>query len=143
MTKNLEYSRKLADPRWQKRRLEILQRDKFTCTCCADTESELHVHHLKYTGEPYEAPEQDLKTLCNVCHYISTYVYKDKQISHAHKFLYEDGLNIIVIHLVSGTVTLFRYRDNATQINPVITFPIDCPVFDHIRTSFANIKKPK
>lgn len=39
-----EYLEKLKDPRWQKRRLEIFQRDEFTCQVCFDTESTLHVH---------------------------------------------------------------------------------------------------
>lgn len=62
------YLEKLKSPKWQKKRLEILQRDNFTCQLCSDTETELQVHHLKYTGEPYEAPNNDLQTLCKHCH---------------------------------------------------------------------------
>jgi len=39
------YRRKLADPRWQKKRLEILERDGFECNSCGDSSTELHVHH--------------------------------------------------------------------------------------------------
>lgn len=42
------YSDKLKDPRWQKKRLEILTRDEWTCQICFDTESTLVVHHQKY-----------------------------------------------------------------------------------------------
>lgn len=71
------YSEKLKSPKWQKRRLEILQRDNFTCQICTDTETELQIHHKKYTGEPYEAPEDDLVTMCKCCHKAETYANKN------------------------------------------------------------------
>lgn len=39
------YSEKLLDPRWQKKRLEILARDNWTCQRCGAVNCELHVHH--------------------------------------------------------------------------------------------------
>lgn len=42
------YAFKLKDPRWQRKRLEILQRDNFTCQECYATDKELNVHHLIY-----------------------------------------------------------------------------------------------
>lgn len=72
----MKYSDKLKSPQWQKRRLEILQRDNFTCQICTDIETELHVHHKKYTGEPYEAPDEDLVTLCSVCYDAETIANK-------------------------------------------------------------------
>lgn len=62
------YWQKLQDPRWQKRRLEILQRDNFTCKDCGAKDKTLHVHHDFYTGEPWEAPSLWLHTLCSECH---------------------------------------------------------------------------
>ncbi len=64
----MNYSEKLRDPRWQKKRLEILKRDKFSCTLCRDKETTLHVHHKKYTGNPWDAPNEDLVTHCEHCH---------------------------------------------------------------------------
>lgn len=65
-----EYSNKLLDPRWQKKRLEILNRDEFVCQRCYDNESTLHVHHLYYEAgkEPWEYEQKDLITLCSDCH---------------------------------------------------------------------------
>lgn len=59
-----------TDPRWQKVRLEIMDRDKFTCRCCGDAESELQVHHLAYAKGKriWDAPPSDLLTLCRNCH---------------------------------------------------------------------------
>ena len=56
------------DPRWQKMRLEILERDGWACAACSDTKSTLHVHHIVYRGMPWEAPEGLLQTLCETCH---------------------------------------------------------------------------
>jgi hypothetical protein len=66
----MKYSEKLRDPRWQKKRLEIFQRDGFTCMACGDKSSTLHVHHWYYErGEdPWDTPDRDLETLCELCH---------------------------------------------------------------------------
>ena len=45
------YYEKLLDPRWQKKRLEILNRDEFKCRSCGDDKSTLHVHHGYYSEE--------------------------------------------------------------------------------------------
>lgn len=66
----MEYEEQIKSPKWQKRRLEILQRDNFTCQLCGDKERTLHVHHLYY--EPgkkiWEYPDSALITLCEECH---------------------------------------------------------------------------
>lgn len=46
--KNLSLEEQYRHPNWQKLRLMILQRDKFSCRGCGDNQSQLHVHHLKY-----------------------------------------------------------------------------------------------
>lgn len=65
-----EYLEKLKDPRWQRKRLEILQRDKFMCQACGEDSHTLHVHHRYYIpgAEPWEAPSESLVTLCADCH---------------------------------------------------------------------------
>lgn len=69
MTKT--YSEKLKDPRWQKKRLEILERDMWICQKCFDDEKTLHVHHRVYDRKyenPWEYPADLLVTLCEDCH---------------------------------------------------------------------------
>jgi len=65
-----DYSELLKHPKWQKRRLEIFERDNFTCQKCGATEETLHIHHLKYLKNalPWESPSEDLITLCEICH---------------------------------------------------------------------------
>jgi 5-methylcytosine-specific restriction endonuclease McrA len=69
-----KYSDKLKDPRWQKKRLEIMQRDNFTCCRCSDTKSSLNVHHLSYNGEPWDQDSGKLITLCCHCHEVITFI---------------------------------------------------------------------
>lgn len=67
------YSEKLRSPKWQKRRLEIMSRDQFTCKYCKDIHTSLNVHHHKYNGAPWQAKDDDLETVCehyhkHICH---------------------------------------------------------------------------
>lgn len=65
----MTYSDKLRDPRWQRKRLEILQRDNFTCQICGATEKPLSVHHLIYRKKnPWEYDDECYQTLCDDCH---------------------------------------------------------------------------
>lgn len=70
------YTEKFKDPRWQKLRLKILERDNWTCQCCGNTKLTLHVHHRYYIKgkDPWEYPKEALITLCEECHEIETAV---------------------------------------------------------------------
>lgn len=66
---NTTYSERLRHPKWQRRRLEILQRDNFTCQLCGDTETTLNIHHKEYhKGEIWEYEDDELITYCDHCH---------------------------------------------------------------------------
>lgn len=64
------YREKLKDPRWQRKRLEILERDNWTCCVCGATEDTLNVHHGYYCRgrNPWDYPDDTLWTLCEICH---------------------------------------------------------------------------
>jgi 5-methylcytosine-specific restriction endonuclease McrA len=64
------YRQLLRDPRWQKKRLEVLTRDAWTCQACRATTKELQVHHRWYVAGvlPWDVPMQALITLCAPCH---------------------------------------------------------------------------
>jgi hypothetical protein len=64
----VKYSDKLKDPRWQRKRLEVMDRDGWACLCCGDNASMLHVHHKEYHGNPWDACMDSLETLCEKCH---------------------------------------------------------------------------
>lgn len=77
------YAELLKDPRWQKKRLEVMQRDNFTCQHCGAQDKELQVHHLIYHKDykPWEYQSDELITLCRKCHEVeseyNSSVYKD------------------------------------------------------------------
>jgi HNH endonuclease len=66
----MTYIELLRDPRWQRKRLEIFQRDGWTCQECGATDRTLNVHHRRYQRgkAPWEAEDQNLVTLCELCH---------------------------------------------------------------------------
>jgi hypothetical protein len=68
------YSAKLRDPRWQKLRLQVMERDEWACQSCFDSASTLAVHHRYYVPgkEPWEYPLNALVTLCESCHETET-----------------------------------------------------------------------
>lgn len=76
-----EYSKLLRDPRWQKKRLEIMQRDNFKCVDCECATATLNVHHTYYeTGRaPWEYENASLITLCEDCHEIEHSMSRDAE----------------------------------------------------------------
>lgn len=87
MKKKIDYKEQLKSPKWQKRRLEIYQRDNFTCQICGATDKQLHVHHLEYIhgNDIWDYDDSLLITLCDNCH------------NKEHDLFNEvDGLNILL-----------------------------------------------
>jgi 5-methylcytosine-specific restriction endonuclease McrA len=66
----MKYATQLKDPRWQKKRLEIMERDKFKCVLCDSGDKTLHIHHYGYEKnlKPWEYSNDRLATLCEDCH---------------------------------------------------------------------------
>lgn len=66
----MSYSDKLKDPRWQKLRLQVFDRDGWRCQLCFDEKTTLAVHHRYYERgrEPWDYPLIAFATLCSVCH---------------------------------------------------------------------------
>lgn len=66
----MTYFEKLKDPRWQKLRLQIMERAGFKCEICDDDKNTLNVHHGYYEKglEPWEYDPETLHCLCEDCH---------------------------------------------------------------------------
>lgn len=62
------YGNKLRDPRWQKLRLRVMERDCWKCVACGRSNKTLNVHHIAYHENPWDTPIEDLQTLCEECH---------------------------------------------------------------------------
>src|SRR5688572_16118982 len=110
------YSDLLKDPRWQKKRLEILGRDNFTCQSCGSTTKTLHVHHHYYINGrmPWEYNETLLITLCYDCH----------EVEEGMKQLDEDYIRVLLsckilridIESLVNTITCHLNKD-CTELN--------------------------
>lgn len=66
----MTYAEKLKDPRWQKRRLELLEAAKWQCEDCRSKTNTLHVHHGCYirATDPWDYPDDVMHVLCESCH---------------------------------------------------------------------------
>lgn len=86
------YAEKLKDPRWQKKRLEILNRDNFSCSECNNKTDQLQVHHCYYVKNrsPWNYPNFSLMTLCSKCH-SNKYNEEDTGITQ-----WEEAINFIM-----------------------------------------------
>jgi 5-methylcytosine-specific restriction endonuclease McrA len=69
----MTYAQDLLHPKWQKKRLKIFERDKFTCQMCHSKIKTLSIHHKEYLKgkKPWEHPNRLLITLCQPCHEIA------------------------------------------------------------------------
>ena len=68
-----KWSSAYRDSRWQRKRLEVMERDGWACRVCEKGESDgvmLNVHHSHYRAgaAPWEYDADTLFTLCEVCH---------------------------------------------------------------------------
>ena len=104
----MSYAKKLQNPLWQKKRLEILQRDEFMCLHCGCHDKELHVHHRWYQfgKDIWDYPDTCFETLCFECHeYIEMNIKdstSDIQVLLRRTLLNQDDYNVIcrlLIHL--------------------------------------------
>lgn len=112
----------LKNPKWQKKRLKIFQRDNFRCKLCNDDKTTLNVHHKKYikNHKPWEYNEDDLITLCDDCHNLfgtfgvipkENYKYPILKIKNC----VDNISDIIFIQKKDNGISQFVFRNNRLQ----------------------------
>ena len=71
VARNITYSEKLRDIRWQEKRNSVKEKADFKCQDCGSNKS-LEVHHCYYRFglEPWQYPIDSLRCLCSNCHEI-------------------------------------------------------------------------
>lgn len=129
----MTYAEKLRSPLWQKKRLAILERDKYTCQWCRDTETELQIHHLFYHKgrEPYDYKDEHLITYCKHCHALAELIkgeFKDIQIVHSVFKYTQFKTDVIIFAVVSNTQNLkfaaiFNFDNLDNSIEYVLSIP--------------------
>lgn len=110
-----DYFEKLKDPRWQRKRLCVMERDQFKCRDCGSESKTLHVHHLAYQGKnPWDAGDDVLLTLCNECHEQRHEIEHDIKLGLA-RLMYRMGAN----ELKELATSIVRALDNPDAM-PVV-----------------------
>ena len=89
----------LRHPNWQRKRLEVMQRDNFLCQQCGSADKTLNVHHTYYTkgAMPWEYPIESLRTFCEECHsgYHATNEKLKKSLGLLHEFNLQQVLGFV------------------------------------------------
>lgn len=79
----VKYQRILKDPRWGRKREEILKINSYQCKICGNTKT-LQVHHTQYHfskrlksfKKPWDYNQKYLIVLCSECHSLGHEQYK-------------------------------------------------------------------
>jgi hypothetical protein len=113
----MTYSEKLKDPRWQRRRLEVLEAAGWKCSQCESTDQTLHVHHNFYRSrtEPWNYPDHALRVLCEGCH--ENAEFQRRELAQCIEGLYDSEYGISAVEAVIGFIKATKMQD-ALAINP-------------------------
>lgn len=123
-----KYSELLRDPRWQKKRLEILQRDDWHCQRCGAKDQTLHVHHCYYGKgkKPWEYENTSLLTLCLDCHEDESVNFSNADLSPFIQDLASFGLTQSDIEGLSMSIWQGKFipprRDLINLLTTIFTY---------------------
>jgi len=98
-----KYSKKYLDPKWQKFRLQVFERDNFKCVRCNSSEHTLHAHHTFYhdvDADPWDYNLESVLTLCEYCHaeehrHVKSANYQLMQSLNATGISYKDKIKLM------------------------------------------------
>lgn len=115
----MTYSEKLRLPQWQKKRLQILERDGWKCQSCNATDKNLQVHHLVYgRKEPWEYPDGCYQTLCEECHSVRQ-EFSDKAsnaVKMALRNVATEKLQYFLDDIIGRALSCDDYRQHMVNI---------------------------
>lgn len=110
----MNYSDKLKDPRWQKKRLEVLNHFGWKCKICDNKEKTLNVHHEYYEKgkEPWDYRLIDFMVLCQDCHELLHESHRLAKDMLKNQNI-ESELELIAFKKLSGE----KYLENQNEFN--------------------------
>lgn len=103
---------KYKDPKWQKRRLEIMDLAGFRCQSCGDEKTTLNIHHKFYRkgANPWDYADDELECLCAPCH----------ESSHSAKDFLNEVLRSSTLPVSDVTALIAGFLDANVAIDPFI-----------------------
>lgn len=112
-----DYQQLLRHPFWQAKRLEIFQRDKFTCTKCFDKFTNLQVHHTFYDHRfPWEYPNDSMITVCELCHEKEEFCkWLDKNIWNLTKSKFDPHELSLLSQLIKDKVNKNKHAESVRR----------------------------
>ena len=129
-----KWSSAFRDPKWQKLRLQIMERDHFTCCGCGKhgDSSTLNAYHLVYEAgrAPWEYADDALATYCQQC-------YADR-CDIIKKAIFENS-NTSTDTLCSALLLVETYPLLCVRICDMIIDGIDIEDIEMILVSMSNI----
>lgn len=145
---NISYTDKLKDPRWQRKRLEIMQRDNWKCKLCGDEKTTLNVHHILYIKglDPWEYDNKHLTTLCEECHNEVELLKKDGMPNFEQTEIFkrraENGMLYFIIRHQDFLILKSYYADSSYYfgINPTNSFILKLIRINDNAQKFNNLK---
>lgn len=92
----MKYSDQLKHPKWQKRRLEILEAADWKCEDCGSTNSQLEIHHCFYIQgiNAWEHGRDLLICVCHGCHVVRQKWERALHVSVARVFRFKTQAEI-------------------------------------------------
>lgn len=125
MAKTKKYSDKLQHPKWQRKRLEIMQRDNFQCQYCFSKSKSLTVHHKYYTKgkDVWDYPDESLVTLCHDHHRMFHEDFEKRMFTQSDQSYLMGriwGINYTDLYLFYGWVDLIIYCNGQSGFTDVM-----------------------
>lgn len=141
------YSELLRNPMWQKKRLEILEREDFTCQLCSDKETELQIHHKEYHKgkKPWQYENTNFQSLCKYCHKVVEDFKDKKLIAIIAAKTYEENIDCYRIStifnsLTHGLIVAIHYcKKDCSEIS-LFTF-LEMPEHKDLGNLFSHAEK--
>lgn len=116
------YSEKLKDPKWQRKRLEIMERDTFQCQICWNKEETLTVHHKSYIKgrDPWDYDDEYLITLCEDCHQSVHYWEKNIKNNPNNSDYWLYGFNVTDWRMFHKRIEMIHQKEGGNAIKSII-----------------------
>ncbi len=132
------YSEKLRDPRWQKKRLEILNRDDWTCKFCKSKEIEFHVHHETYIKrrEPWDYPDENFTSLCKDCHLVVENFKSERKVKILSIAYFNKRTGLAV---VADDKDLYICDYDGSNVTMIFHFTVE--TFEKLHSLYTNALK--
>lgn len=98
------YSKKFNDPRWLRKKADILLRDGGCCRYCKSADAHLQVRFIAHRGiDPWEYPNEELETICVECSKLRAFQFDrlDHQLRILLQHISNDRLKYVVDRILA------------------------------------------